>query len=231
VPIRKDRTLAPNQTQKVSIPSATISRLVTYLRILTTLEENGINRTSSEDLAEEAQVSAFQVRKDLAYFGRFGTRGMGYTVLTLRRELRRILGLNRKWNAVIIGMGRLGQAIADFPGFSAYDFELRGLFDVDPDKIGMRMHDLTIQHPDELERVVREQGVDMGFITVPVEKAQEAANLLVAAGVKGILNFAPTVLELPDDVVVEPVDFLAGMKRLAFYILNPHLKETKEEDR
>jgi len=228
VATRKER-LSPIQPQKVSIPSATISRLVTYLRILTTLEEQGINRTSSEDLAEEAQVSAFQVRKDLAYFGRFGTRGMGYTVLTLRRELRRILGLNRRWNAVIVGMGRLGQAIADFPGFSDYDFELRGLFDVDPDKIGMQIKGISIQHVDDLERVVREQNVDMGFITVPVEKAQDAANMLVAAGVKGILNFAPTVLEVPDDVAVEPVDFLAGMKRLAFYILNPNLKNAVEE--
>ena len=90
---------------ELSIPTATISRLVTYLRILTNLEKSGVNRTSSDQLAEEAQVSAFQVRKDLAYFGRFGTRGMGYTVLTLRRELQRILGLNRHWNVVIIGMG------------------------------------------------------------------------------------------------------------------------------
>jgi redox-sensing transcriptional repressor len=215
---------------KAGIPSATISRLVTYLRILANLEEQGINRTSSDHLAEEAQVSAFQVRKDLAYFGRFGTRGMGYTVLTLRRELRRILGLNRRWNAVIVGMGRLGQALADYPGFSEYDFELKGLFDVDPDKVGRVMRGLTIAHTDQLDRVVREQNVDMGFVTVPVEKAQEAADALVRAGVKGILNFAPTVLEVPPEVVVEPVDFLAGMKRLAFYILNPHLKDLKEDE-
>jgi len=98
-----------------TIPTATISRLVTYLRILTTLENQGIKNTSSDQLAEEAQVSAFQVRKDLAYFGRFGTRGAGYTVPTLRRELRRILGLNRPWNVAIVGMGRLVQAVADYP--------------------------------------------------------------------------------------------------------------------
>ena len=230
-PDKTDRLAAQAASaSKASIPSATISRLVTYLRILTALEESGVNRTSSDHLAEEAQVSAFQVRKDLAYFGRFGTRGMGYTVLTLRRELRRILGLNRRWNAVIVGMGRLGQALADYPGFSEYDFELRGLFDVNPALIGQVMRGLTVAHPDELERVVREGGVDMGFITVPVERAQDAADSLVRAGVKGILNFAPTVLEVPDDVAVEPVDFLAGMKRLAFYILNPHLKDLKEDD-
>lgn len=218
---------------KMSIPTATISRLVTYLRILTNLEKSGVNRTSSDHLAEEAQVSAFQVRKDLAYFGRFGTRGMGYTVLTLRRELQRILGLNRRWNVVIIGMGRLGQALADYPGYvenNLYDFELKGLFDIDSDKIGRVMRGLPIQHLENLERVARENNVDMGFICVPVEKAQDAAHSLVQAGVKGILNFAPTVLEVPDDVAVEQVDFMAGMKRLAFYILNPHLKDLKEED-
>jgi redox-sensing transcriptional repressor len=217
----------------LSIPNATISRLVTYLRILTILEKNGVNRTSSDLLAEEAQVSAFQVRKDLAYFGRFGTRGMGYTVLTLRRELQRILGLNRRWNCVIIGMGRLGQALADYPGYmesNLYEFELRGLFDIDPQKVGMQMRGLSVQHVNDLEKVARDHAINMGFITVPVEKAQDAADALVKAGVKGILNFAPTVLEVPEDVAVEQVDFMAGMKRLAFYILNPHLKALKEEE-
>lgn len=212
-----------------SIPTATVSRLVTYLRILSALEESRVNRTSSDYLAQEAQVSAFQVRKDLAYFGRFGTRGMGYTVLTLRRELRRILGLNRRWSVAIVGMGRLGQALADYPGFSEYDFELKGLFDTDPAKHGLVMRGLPVLPPVELPRVVREQGLDMGFLTVPVDRAQEAADTLVRAGVKGILNFAPTVLEVPEDVAVEPVDFLAGMKRLAFYILNPNVKDLKEE--
>jgi redox-sensing transcriptional repressor len=217
----------------LSIPTATISRLVTYLRILTNLERTGVNRTSSDHLAEEAQVSAFQVRKDLAYFGRFGTRGMGYTVLTLRRELQRILGLNRRWSVAIIGMGRLGQALADYRGYSEsnlYDFDLKGLFDVDPNKIGLVMSGLNVSHINDLEPAVREFGIDMGFVTVPVEKAQEAADALVRAGVKGILNFAPTVLEVPDDVAVEQVDFLAGMKRLAFYILNPHLKDLRDEE-
>ncbi len=217
----------------LSIPNATISRLVIYLRILTNLEKNGTNRTSSDLLAEEAQVSAFQVRKDLAYFGRFGTRGMGYTVLTLRRELQRILGLNRRWNCVIVGMGRLGQALADYPGYmesNLYEFELKGLFDIDPHKVGMQFHGITVQHINDLETCVRTHGVDMAFITVPVDKAQDAADALVKVGVRGILNFAPTVLEVSEEVAVEQVDFMAGMKRLAFYILNPHLKALKEDE-
>ena len=233
----------------LNIPTATISRLVTYLRILEKLESAGVNRTSSKHLSELAQVSAFQVRKDLAYFGRFGTRGMGYTVGVLKRELRRILGLTRPWNVVILGMGRLGQAIANYPGASEYEFSFVGLFDVDPHKIGNGVRHLTIEPMDSLEGFVKGlkaqgEGVDMGFLAVPPDKAQEAAQILVEAGVKGVLNFAPVVLqprtlegggregEIAEEwkgVVVENVDFLAGMKRLAFYILNPNLKELEME--
>lgn len=208
-----------------TIPTATISRLVTYLRILSDMEGQGIKNTSSEQLADEAQVSAFQVRKDLAYFGRFGTRGAGYTVPTLRRELRRILGLTRAWNVAIVGMGRLGEAIAHYPNFDQYDFSLKAFFDVDPNRIGREVAGLEVHHTRELPRIVKEKGVDIGFLTVPQEAAQEAADALVAAGVRGILNFAPRVINVPSDIHVEPVDFLAGLKRLSFYIVNPQLKE------
>ncbi|MEZ4630119.1 MAG: redox-sensing transcriptional repressor Rex [Deinococcales bacterium] len=208
-----------------TIPTATISRLVTYLRILTQLEAQGIKKTSSEHLAEEAQVSAFQVRKDLAYFGRFGTRGAGYTVPTLQRELKRILGLTRPWSAAIVGVGRLGQAIAHYPNFNDYEFSLKACFDIDESKISQEIAGLKVHHLNDLPRLVREKGIDIGFITVPQNAAQTAADALVAAGIKGILNFAPTVIEVPNDIHVENVDFLAGLKRLSFYILNPHLKE------
>ena len=208
-----------------TIPTATISRLVTYLRILTTLENQGVKNTSSDQLAEEAHVSAFQVRKDLAYFGRFGTRGAGYTVPTLRRELRRILGLNRPWNVAIIGMGRLGQAIADYPHFDQYDYMLKACFDNNPQTIGQEVGGMRIQSMDSLPQMVIEKGIDIGFLTVPQAAAQNAADALVSAGIKGILNFAPVVINVPKDVHVEPVDFLAGLKRVSFYIINPGLKE------
>lgn len=208
-----------------TIPTATISRLVTYLRILSGLEAQGIKNTSSEQLADEAHVSAFQVRKDLAYFGRFGTRGAGYTVPTLRRELRRILGLTRAWSVGIVGMGRLGQAIAHYPNFDQYDFSLKAYFDIDPERVGSEIKGMRVYHTDELPRIVKEKGIDIGFLTVPQGAAQDAADALVAAGIKGILNFAPSVINVPDDVHVEPVDFLAGLKRLSFYIVNPQLKE------
>lgn len=226
------------------IPTATISRLVTYLRILEGLEAQDVSRTSSGDLAERAGVTAFQVRKDLAYFGRFGTRGMGYTVPILKRELLRVLGLNQTWNVVIVGVGRLGQAIANYPGASDYQFQYVGLFDVNPELVGQSVRGLPVRHVDDLREFVRTTRVDMGFLAVPPERAQDAAQSLADAGVRGILNFAPTVIqprtlersgqqEISDEwraVIVENVDFLAGMKRLAFYILNPHLKTVEPEE-
>jgi len=206
------------------VPSAAISRLVTYLRILEDLEARGINRTSSEQLAEEAQVTAFQVRKDLSYFGSYGTRGVGYTVQVLRRELRQILGLNRRWGLCIVGMGRLGQAIADYPGFSEI-FELRGLFDRDPSKITTTFRGLQVESMDNLPRAVAERRIDFGLLAVPADSAQAVADRLVELGIKGILNFAPAVLEVPKEVAVENVDFLAGLSRLSFFVLNPKWRE------
>ena len=203
------------------VPSATVGRLVTYLRLLTELEEEGTRTTSSDELASRAHVSAFQIRKDLAYFGRFGTRGAGYTVATLRRELRRILGLTRPWTVAIFGMGRLGQALADYPNFDRYDFRLRAAFDADPAKAGLRVGGLVVEPVAALAERVTELGVDMAFLTVPAPAAQVAADAIVAAGVRGILNFAPAVLDVPETVHVEPIDFLAGLKRLAYHMVGP----------
>lgn len=215
-------------------PPATISRLVTYLRILGQLESVGVKKTSSDHLADHLPENektkgkkAFQVRKDLAYFGRFGTRGAGYSVPTLRRELSRILGLTRPWNVAIVGMGHLGHALAGYSSFGQYDFSfsLKAFFDQDPAKVGRKVLDTEIRHPRELPRVVSEKGIDIGFVTVPHAAAQKVADQLVAAGIKGILNFAPTLLNVPKEIQIEHVDFLVGLKRLSFYIQNPHLKE------
>ncbi len=201
-----------------SIPSATVGRLVTYLRILTDLESAGVRSTSSEDLATSAHVSAFQVRKDLAYFGRFGTRGAGYTVATLRRELRRILGLTRPWHVAIVGMGRLGQALAEYPNFDRKEFLLDAAFDLDPTIVGRSFGGLTVEPVVDLDRVVAGRGIDLAFLTVPSSAAQAAVDALVAAGVRGILNFAPTVVAAPDHVRVERVDLSAGLQRLTYYL-------------
>ncbi len=201
-----------------AVPSATVGRIVTYLRILTDLEAGGVRSASSDELATAAQVSAFQVRKDLAYFGRFGTRGAGYTVAKLRRELRRVLGLTRPWHVAIVGMGRLGQALADYPGFDRQEFLLGAAFDVDPALLGRRFGSLTVEGIDTLTSVIAERGIDLAFLTVPGVAAQGAVDALVEAGVRGILSFAPTVVVAPDHVFVERVDLSAGLQRLTYHL-------------
>jgi redox-sensing transcriptional repressor len=214
------------------IPSATVSRLVTYLRVLDRMRLLGEQQTSSQSLAAGARVSAFQVRKDLAMVGKIGKRGVGYEIATLREELRTTLGLTRPWHVAIVGMGRLGNALADYPNFEQYDFMLKAFLDNDARKVGEPAGSSragaahrVVEHLDELPRLVLEREIDIAFLTVPQESAQSAADALVAAGIKGILNFAPTVITVPEEVHVEPVDFLAGLKRLSFYIQKPRLKE------
>jgi len=200
------------------IPSVTISRLVGYLRVLTNLEREGVDYVTSEELGAASHVSAHQVRKDLVHAEASGTRGRGYTVAILRRELSALLGLTRDWNVAIIGMGRLGQALVDYPYFQNYNFRLCCGFDTDADKVGDRFGALPVYHMDELAQRVREHHLDIAFLTVPVGAAQPAAEALVAAGIRGILNFTPTVLRVPEGVRVEPIDFVAGLKRLAYYL-------------
>lgn len=200
------------------IPSVTISRLVGYLRVLTNLEQAGVDYVTSEELGSAARVSAHQVRKDLVHAEASGTRGRGYTVAILRRELSSLLGLTRDWNVAIVGMGRLGQALVDYPYFQHYNFRLRCGFDIDPQKDGQLFGDLQVHSMQELGRQVTELNLDIAFLTVPVSSAQAAADALVGAGVRGILNFTPTVLQVPAGVRVEPIDFVAGLKRLAYYL-------------
>ena len=207
------------------IPNATVSRLVTYLRVLDQLQKEGATETSSRLLAERAGVSPYQVRKDLTRFGSFGRRGSGYDVNNLEGQLRGILGLSRPWDTVIGGLGRLGQALVDYPNFGQYQFTLKALVDIDPAKVGTRIGDLSVHHPRDLRRLQRELTLDIGLITVPVAAAQQAADQLVAAGIPGILNFAPTVITVPEGVHVEQVDFLGGLKKLAFHIQSPRSGE------
>lgn len=203
----------------VGLPSVTVSRLVGYLRVLSDLENEGVVYATSDRLGGAAHVSAHQVRKDLLLAKvTSGTRGRGYTVAILRRELSSILGLTRSWRVAIVGMGRLGQALADYPDFSGFNFELVCGFDRDPEKVGVTMGGLPVHAIEELPRLTRELALDIVFLTVPVGSAQAAADAIVQAGVRGILNFVPTVFSVPASVRVETVDFLAGLKRLAFYL-------------
>jgi redox-sensing transcriptional repressor len=201
-----------------AIPAATVGRLVAYLRVLRALERSGTRSVSSEDLAAGARVTAFQVRKDLAYFGRFGTRGAGYATDHLLGELRRILGLQREWRFAIVGMGRLGQALADYPHLDAREFALVAAFDVDPAIIGRPCAGVTVQALDHLADAARDLRIDVVALAVPAAAAQSAVDRIVAAGIRGILNFVPAVVVAPPDVRVEPVDFSGGLLRLAFHL-------------
>ncbi len=201
-----------------SIPSITVSRLVAYLRVLTELERQQVDYVTSDELGSAAGVSAHQVRKDLVHAEAPGTRGRGYTVALLRRELSSLLGLTRPWNAAIVGMGRLGQALADYPYYGNSSFSVLAGFDVDPGKIGQRLTGLPVYGMADLPQRVKELELEIALLTVPVSAAQNAADSLVAAGLRGILNFTPTVLAVPPQVRVEQVDFVAGLKRLAFYL-------------
>ncbi|MGB4504270.1 MAG: redox-sensing transcriptional repressor Rex, partial [Syntrophaceticus sp.] len=189
------------------IPEATIMRLAVYSRFLEHLQKQNVVTISSGAIAEGAGVSPAQVRKDLAYFGEFGTRGVGYNVDELCGHIRRILGLDQKWPSVLVGAGKLGSALALYEGFNIRGFHIVGVFDVDPDPIGNRFGSIKVLPMEYLERVIQREHVQIGIITVPAAAAQEVGERLVSAGVKAILSFSPYVLNLPADVIVRHVDF------------------------
>lgn len=199
-------------------PPATISRLITYLRTLSGMLKEGAASTSSEELAGATGVSAFQIRKDLAYFGTFGTRGSGYGVQVVHDRLREILGLTSVYNVALIGMGRLGQAITDYPAFGEYGFSIRAMFDRDSARIGQTFGGVEVSDSADLDRIVNERNIEMALITVPGTAAQDVTDQVVGAGITAVLNFAPVVLHVPDGVMVENVDFLAGLKRLSYHL-------------
>ena len=199
------------------IPEATIARLPVYHRCLLQLQAEDRPTVSSEQLADLAGVNAAKVRKDLSYFGSYGTRGVGYDVEQLLVEIRRELGLTHDWPCIIVGAGNLGAALAKFAGFTDRGFSVVAVVDTDPDKVGQQLGAVTVHHEDELARLVHDHHVVIGIITTPPSAAQEAAETLIAAGVQSILNFAPTVLDVPPHVLVREVDVAVELQILAFH--------------
>ncbi|HVL32359.1 MAG TPA: redox-sensing transcriptional repressor Rex [Actinomycetota bacterium] len=200
-----------------AIPEATVARLPLYLRSLYDMTERGLHTVSSEGLAEAAGVNSAKVRKDLSYLGSYGTRGVGYDVEYLIYQISRELGLTQDWNCVIVGVGNLGRALANYRGFGQRGFRVMSLVDVDESKIGQQVDAMTVEDFNELERIVKEREVSIGIIATTAAAAQEAADRLVSAGVKSILNFAPTVLQVPDDVSLRKVDLSIELQILSFY--------------
>lgn len=198
------------------IPEATITRLSVYSRYLDELHKKHVVTISSNEIAEGVGVSSAQVRKDLAYFGEFGTRGVGYNVKDLHDYIIKILGLNTEWHVVMIGAGRLGTALSMYGGFKQRGFKVVGIFDVDPRKIGQYINDIKISPLEHLEEIVRAYNAQIGVITVPAAEAQEVADLLVKTGIKAILNFAPKNINVPFDVEVRNVDLAVNLEVLTF---------------
>jgi redox-sensing transcriptional repressor len=199
------------------IPEATIARLPVYLRALYALAESGTATVSSEELAVAAGVNSAKLRKDLSHLGSYGTRGVGYDVDYLVYQVSRELGLTQDWPVVIIGVGNLGRALANYGGFASRGFRIAALLDSDPAVVGTVIARLAVQHSDTMEAVVRKHRVSIGVIATPAGSAQCSCDRLVAAGVTSILNFAPVVLSVPDGVDVRKVDLSIELQILAFH--------------
>lgn len=198
------------------IPEATIVRLSVYSRFLEQADERGIVTISSGEIAEGVGVSPAQVRKDLAYFGEFGTRGVGYNVKDLLRHTMKILGLSQEWPTVVVGAGNLGSALVSYKGFRDRGFNIVAIFDNDLTKIGKNILDLEVLPIDRLSEVVKENRVKIGILAVPSSVAQRVADEMIQAGVKAILNFAPKVITVPDDVEVRNIDLSVRLEILTF---------------
>jgi redox-sensing transcriptional repressor len=201
------------------VSELTTNRLSVYLRCLNVLDAAGVGTVSSQTLAEQFDLNAAQIRKDLAYFGEFGVRGVGYYVKDLKRHLRQILGLDRTVNVAIMGAGNLGMALADYPGFRQEGFAIAALFDALDEKIGQRSRGgVPIYDIRDLKRVVRREKIGIAVIAVPAASAQAVVDAVVAAGVKAVLNFSPGALRVPADVKVKIVDLTVSLESLSFHL-------------
>jgi redox-sensing transcriptional repressor len=201
------------------VSELTTNRLSVYLRCLNVLDEAGVKTISSQALAEQFHLNAAQIRKDLAYFGEFGVRGVGYYVKELRAHLRQILGLDRRVRVAIMGAGNLGLALADYPGFRSEGFEIAALFDTQRDKIGRRSRGgVPIHDARDFRKTVRREHIRIAVIAVPAASAQAVLNEVVGAGIRAVLNFSPGTLKVPADVKVKSVDLTVSLESLSFFL-------------
>jgi redox-sensing transcriptional repressor len=205
-------------SRKVS--DSTVHRLSLYLRFLEEFERAGVRTVSSEELARRGGTTAAQVRKDLSLFGSFGKRGLGYSVPELEETLRSILGLGRSWRVALVGAGRIGSALFEYGDFRRRGFQIVTVLDSDPAKIGTAWEGVEIRDEADLERVLREEAVDIAILAVPVDVVQRIVDRVVAAGVGAILNFAPTQLHVPDGVALKDVNMSMELEALSFALAN-----------
>jgi redox-sensing transcriptional repressor len=216
---QKSDPSAPKDSAKV-VPKAVVSRLSLYLRELHHLIAAGNATTSSGQLGQQLGFRDAQVRRDLAYFGHFGQPGVGYRCDELVAAIRKILGTDREWRVAMVGVGNLGRALLGYKGFGSQGFRIVAAFDVDLAKTGNKIEGVPVYSLDDLPQQVREQQIELGLVAVPATAAQHAADRLVAAGVSGILNFAPVTLNLPDRVSHVGVDLATELEQLCFSVAN-----------
>ena len=202
----------------LEIPEVVINRLPVYARALAALEAAGELVVSSQVLGEKLDVTPAQIRKDLSYFGRFGKQGRGYNVPGLLAKLREILGLDRRWRVCVVGIGRLGQAIVEYGGFGPQGFDILAAFDADPRLVGKTIGGVSVRDVSGLEAFLAETHIDIGVVAVPASAAQDVTDRLVGAGVRAILNYAPTTATVPDSVTIRHIDPVLEMQSMTFYL-------------
>ena len=200
------------------IPDVVIRRLPVYVRTLRQMLTENITTVSSDELGMRVGVSAAQIRRDLSYFGRFGKQGKGYDVGRLEAAVTRILHLDRQWDAALVGFGHLGQAIAQYHGFEQNSFRISTIFARNPDHVGQQVNGVVVLDQRSITRVVREMGVLIGVIAVPAAAAQTVADQLIEGGVRAILNYAPVILRVPDDVWIREIDPTSALQSLTYYL-------------
>ena len=205
---------------RFKVPEVTVARLSLYLRCLSDLEEEGIEVISSAELGKRCGINPAQIRKDLAYFGEFGTRGVGYYVKDLKEDIKRIIGLDKEWEVALVGVGNLGRALLSYHGFKRHGFKITAAFDkvVDEERKSVMPPDCTLYHADEMEEIIRKKRLKIAIIAVHYSEAQKVADRLVKAGIKGILNFAPVRLKVPKNVTVRHIDLGIELEVLTFFV-------------
>ena len=202
------------------IADSTVRRLSLYLRFLEEFETAGLTTVSSGELAARGGTTSAQVRKDLSFVGSFGKRGLGYQVAELTQRMRRILGLERDWRVIIVGVGKIGAALAQYEGFRQRGFRVVGLYDADPAKIGREIYNLPVHAISALAEDNRESPVDIAVIAVPAAAAQRVVDDVVAAGILGIMSFAPIQLHVPPEVTINTVNMAMELERLSYELSN-----------
>lgn len=204
----------------IEIPDVVIDRLPIYARALAVLDRNGREVVSSQELGQQLGVTPAQIRKDLSYFGRFGKQGRGYNVKRLLEELRQILGLEREWTMVLVGVGLLGRAILAYAGFAPQGFRILNAFDADARVVGEQINGLCVKPIDELQRALSVAPVDIGIVATPASSAQEVIDALVKCGVRAILNYAPIAAQVPKSVHIKDIDPVLSLQSMTFYLKN-----------